>query len=406
MSEKQDPTDFAEKPEQEDPPVSAGQSPSKRKSNRQSADPASGQPQDQLEQPAPQTEEQELVDDELLTDIRRSLLEEENSKKEKKEKGIIQRVTRRLIRPAAVVDADAEAPKAGEIEEAPVFEDPQKFFDEVAALSSWEEPASGFETTQPSGSDADEPVEWESPAFHPDPEAAPSIPEQSPPEMEEIQPRGSEVLRTAPTVEERDQNFEAIRDVALENYEEAPFLADSEQPVVSWRQSFKAFVRGLKPFERTLILGVAGLIIVTGMVSLGFMVIKAQVANQAVIPTQDLPYPVRVTLPGGWTFNLAKGTVVDDQWAPTWAEWLQGTEICKWVALPWSLQLEAVVRSFKADDVIELTMSNTDSLKFKVLSIESVPVDQIATLNRKTASLLLILVNKDSDTRWVVTAIP
>ena len=263
-----------------------------------------------------------------------------------------------------------------------------------------------LEITPTSGSDADNPVERDFTVFIPDPEPVPSIPEQSAPEMEEIKPRGSEVLRADPATEERDKNFEAIRDVALENYEDSPFLADNEQPVVSRRQNFKAFVRGLKPFERTLILVVAGLIIVAGMASLGFMVINAQVARQAALPTPDLPYPVRVTLPGGWEFKLARGTVIDDQWSPTWAEWLQGTEICKWVALPWSLQLEAVVRSFKADDVIELTMSNTDSLKFKVLSIENVPVDQIATLNRKTASLLLILVNKDSDTRWVVTAIP
>ena len=163
----------------------------------------------------------------------------------------------------------------------------------------------------------------------------------------------------------------------------------------------------LNPIERTLILGAVILILIAALAGIGFELVNSRVATvDQSAPTQELPFPVRVSLPGGWQFNLAKGNVVNDKWSPTWAEWLQGTEICKWVALPWTLQLEAVIRSFKADDVIELTMSNTDSLKFKVLSIESVPVDQIVTLNRDTTSLLLILVNKDSDTRWVVTAIP
>ncbi|MBK8418934.1 hypothetical protein [Candidatus Villigracilis saccharophilus] len=411
MSDKQTPSDPTDEPENQDSSAETGRVFSKRKQKHRPDPLPSDQDQNRPNQTASQTEDNDSVEDDLLADIRRSLVEEDSLKREKTDKGIFQRVTR-LINPAANIEQERDRSQPEEVEEAPVFEDVQNFFDEIAALSSWEETASGSETTPMSGSDAervddaDLPMDWDNTTFIPEFGETPVITEQSPTQLEEIKSRGAEVLKVDPNAEESNKRFEAIRDVALENYEDAPFLAEGEKQAISWRQGFKSFVRGLKPFERTLILGVISLIIIAGMLSLGFMVIKAQVANAPAVPAQDLPYPVRVTLPGGWAFNLVTGTVVDDKWSPTWAEWLQGTEICKWVALPWSLQLEAVVRSFKSGDVIELTMSNTDTLKFKVFSIENVPVDEISTLNRNTPSLLLILVNKDSETRWVVTAIP
>jgi 3-methyladenine DNA glycosylase AlkC len=124
------------------------------------------------------------------------------------------------------------------------------------------------------------------------------------------------------------------------------------------------------------------------------------------VPTEDVPVPFRVTLPGGWDFKLSKGILVNDKWSPKGPEWLEGTELCRWVALPWSLQLEAVVRTLALDDPIILTMSNADEFEFKVKSIQNIPIDDINTLDSRSACLFLILVNPDSDTRWVVTAKP
>ncbi len=86
----------------------------------------------------------------------------------------------------------------------------------------------------------------------------------------------------------------------------------------------------------------------------------------------DLPYPTTVGLPGGWQFNLGRGALTSDgSWNPAGAEWLQGTEVCRWVALPWSRQLEAVVRTLNPDDPIELGMSNNDRLTYNVYSVQA-----------------------------------
>jgi hypothetical protein len=87
---------------------------------------------------------------------------------------------------------------------------------------------------------------------------------------------------------------------------------------------------------------------------------------------------------------------------------LIGTEISRWVALPWSLQLEAVLRTLKADDQIELTMSNSDVLVFNVYSIQEMTMEQLLALDTKTPGLLVVLYNDEEadGTFWVVTALP
>ncbi|HLO15268.1 MAG TPA: hypothetical protein VK206_10590, partial [Anaerolineales bacterium] len=88
------------------------------------------------------------------------------------------------------------------------------------------------------------------------------------------------------------------------------------------------------------------------------------------------------------------------------AEWLQGTEVCRWVALPWSLQLEAVIRTLNPKDPIELTMSNNDKLVYQVYSVRQLTPEEMQKLDSNSPCLLLILVQPDSDKRWVLTALP
>jgi hypothetical protein len=105
-------------------------------------------------------------------------------------------------------------------------------------------------------------------------------------------------------------------------------------------------------------------------------------------------------------FPLYQGAVNDGKWDPARAEWLTGTEVNRWVALPWSVQLEAVVRTLKLDDPVTLYMSNSASMVFKVKRVEQVPVDQISKLSSNRPSLLVILSKQEADTRWVVVAEP
>jgi hypothetical protein len=120
----------------------------------------------------------------------------------------------------------------------------------------------------------------------------------------------------------------------------------------------------------------------------------------------NLPFPTSVSLPGGWSFELGKGSLVDGQWNPNGAEWLQGTEVCRWVALPWSRQLEAVVRTLNPDDPIQLGMSNNDVLTYNVSSIDQMSPLEMQELDSNTPCLLIVLAEPEAEERWVLTARP
>jgi hypothetical protein len=113
-----------------------------------------------------------------------------------------------------------------------------------------------------------------------------------------------------------------------------------------------------------------------------------------------------VSLPGGWSFKLAKGSLVDGEWNPRGAEWLQGTEVCRWVALPWSRQLEAVVRTLNPKDPIELVMSNQDKLVYEVYSLRQMSAEEMQALDSNSPCLLIVLAEADTEKRWVLTALP
>jgi hypothetical protein len=360
--------------------------------------------------------EKESAAEDPFDDIRRSLVEEETLERGKREKGIFQRV-KGLFKRKKVEKPDVDETEPGDAEAPLVTE-------EVAGTTSGGEDVPVVETAEMLQIEADgEDVvavgeDQEVEPVIPDIEAIESILEkledeasfQPDLEMSDVEDtvRASRVLRVKPEDKDIDEKFEAIREVALEDYDSSKAEADAA-PAIPWRQRARILLRGLKPLDKFLISIALLLLFIGGMVGvvgLGLRAINFQLPEITPVPTQDLPFPVRVTLPGGWDFNLAKGNVENDRWSPRDAEWLEGTEVCRWIALPWSLQLEAVVRTLKLDDPIELTMSNADQLPFKVKSIQRVPIDQIDRLESTSPCLLLILANEDSDTRWVVTAIP
>ncbi|MBN1148812.1 MAG: hypothetical protein JXA78_16240 [Anaerolineales bacterium] len=210
--------------------------------------------------------------------------------------------------------------------------------------------------------------------------------------------------------EQADTGYQDIRGVALEGYVEPSLLPPGERPL-SLSERIQVWINGLSPAQKTLLVGLVLLdiaIILSGAIVVAYSLFSLY--SQSVIfptatPPMNLPYPVGIKLPGGWPFELEKGVVEDGIWAPQEAEWLQGTEVRRWVALPWSKQLEAVFRSLEPGDRIEVVMSNADRLVYEVQSFQKVTVNQLEELNTNTPSLLLILANQDTDTRWVIIAV-
>ena len=139
-----------------------------------------------------------------------------------------------------------------------------------------------------------------------------------------------------------------------------------------------------------------------------FLIFNAyrQSREEPVQPVSNLPYPVAVSLPGGWSFNLGRGALQGGNWEPKGAEWLEGTEVCRWVSLPWNVQLEAVIRTLNPRDPVELVISNNDKLTYGVYSVREMTLEEIHEVDASTPCLLVILTGADTEERWVLTAIP
>src|SRR5690606_5154619 len=100
--------------------------------------------------------------------------------------------------------------------------------------------------------------------------------------------------------------------------------------------------------------------------------------------------------------NLQKGQLTDGNWDPTSAEWLDGTELRRVVAIPWNRQSEAVIRSLLPGDEMLLHMSNNAVQTYTVRSVEQVNRSERDLLSGNDPSLLIVLVKPESEQRWVV----
>lgn len=204
-----------------------------------------------------------------------------------------------------------------------------------------------------------------------------------------------------------EKDAENIRDIALEDYTEEE-LEKIDERKIAWLDFIQAPSSQMRWIEWVgiLLIGltVGGLIIWLGIRATGGLHLSEPVPTNT--PDPNIPVPVEVELPGGWSFRLRKGSLsAEGQWEPFGAEWLQGTEICKWIALPWSTQLEAVIQTLESGDPIEVTMSNYDVLTYHVYSRKKVDSTQAEELNLDTPSVLIVLVSEDSDQKLVLTAV-
>lgn len=206
---------------------------------------------------------------------------------------------------------------------------------------------------------------------------------------------------------EEDEEISQVRSVALEGGEEIFVEIESrkEDPI---EERWKSFENALMPY-RSYITFTAIFIGFLAIVAIGYLVYDAyqkSLPPPVIEEVEALPYPTVMYLPGGLSFNLGRGSLKNGRWDPSGPEWLEGTEVCRWVAIPYSRQLEAVVRTFTREDKIELLMSNGDQISYDVYSITQMTLDEMLALNSNSPCLLLVLADAKTDDRWVVTANP
>ena len=247
-------------------------------------------------------------------------------------------------------------------------------------------------------------------ALQPEPESIlEPLPEPEPVvNLDELKKR---VFQSRP--EEAQENLTEVRSIALEGGEEV-FVEVEAAKVDQRQENIKAFENAFRPYRRYIYFATAflGLVMAVAVIVLMVRTLAADgrlaFLQPPATPTfnPNLPYPAAIELPGGVAFNLAKGSTLDGKWNPKGPEWLIGTEICRWVAIPWSLQVEAVVRTFNQQNTIDLVMSNGDRVSYTVSSIQELTVEEMQALDQNSPCLLVVLAKEDSEKRWVVTAKP
>lgn len=336
--------------------------------------------------------EEESSPDDLLDDIRQSLIQEESDKDQKASKWW-QRIGRK---PKKVEPEEAPTPVEIDLPPMPVSTEPlgeQRLtndaeeevdqIDDLIDLLKAESEEAAIESVAP-------------PEVEPPSEPEPEI------DFEELK---KQAFRSRAEGEEPEQ-FTDVRSIALEGGEEVLVEVDTKAPD-PWEERISALENALKPYRMYINIALATFgVVVAVIASLIIFNIYQRSRPEPVKEVSNLPYPSAVSLPGGWSFQLGKGTLQNGAWNPRGPEWLEGTEVCRWVALPWSRQLEAVVRTLNPKDPIDLVMSNNDKFVYQVYSVRQLSPEELQKVDSNSPCLLIILIQPDAEKRWVLTALP
>ena len=349
--------------------------------------------------------------EDLLEDIRHSLAEEEEQVEEPK--GFFGRIRERFKRSSSseVEESEPLVPLEIDLEPLEKKQEPEPQPEPLSEPNEGKSKPSRMEEEEKAIQDFFSDLEaMADVSFEEEPTETPAEQEI---ELQEEEPEEEPVhVAKLPARSEKEEevDFDAVRELALQEYDETKIEPEErKQPV---QEEVKRTLRDLRPFERVMLI-IVGVITVGVLLSSGVYLIVDSITvptptPTAVVDIRDTVHPTGLSLPGGWQFDLGLGQVNEGKWVPSGAQWLVGTEISRWVALPWSLQLEAVLRTLKSGDELKLTMSNFDVVTFEVYSIQQMTMEQLLASDPTKPSLLVVLYNDEEadGTFWVVTALP
>ena len=332
--------------------------------------------------------------DDILADVRHSLIEEDEADKSGKKSNWWNRLVKGSSNQEAPdVELPIEAEKDLSVVAAPAIGEPDEketgeYVEQIDELIKLLE----TDTVEEQEDVSDIPVQAVS--LPPEPEVPIDVDELK---KQAFSPR---------PMDEKSDEFSEVRQVALGGDEEV-FVEVETKAEDPLDERIKAVENALRPYRSYIyyVLAFIGVIMAVMASVLMYNAYKQSLPPE-VTEVVNLPYPVTLTIPGGLNFNLGKGTLKDGDWNPRGPEWLEGTEICRWVALPWSRQLEAAIRTMNREDVLELKMSNNDRLSYQVESIQQLTPAEMQEMDSGTPCLALILAEQDSEKRWVVIGRP
>lgn len=339
----------------------------------------------------------ELSADDLLDDVRRSLIEENEDAEESKKPSLWQKIGFGSRKKKDVDEVPVDVDGAVVSEDVDVEETVESVESDDDAVESIDDLIEILE------SDGDDETSSKADVVASEIQGEQDEPEVEKVDVKELKKRAFQSSKPG----DKDEDISEVRAVALEGGEEV-FVEVEVKAEDPMEDRLKSFENALRPYKRYIYFGIAfiGLVVIIATSTLLYDAYRQSLPPEPVKEAVVLPYPVVLNIPGPLSFNLGRGTLEDGRWDPRSPEWLEGTEICRWVAIPHSRQLEAVVRTLTRDDKLELVMSNNDRWSYDVYSITQMSLEDMQKVSSNTPCLLLVLADVKTDTRWVVTAYP
>lgn len=120
-------------------------------------------------------------------------------------------------------------------------------------------------------------------------------------------------------------------------------------------------------------------------------------------PPTGVNDPVSVEF-GGVTFLLYQSSVVNGEWRPSVAEWLEDTELRRVLAVPYSVEVGNAVAGMKYADPVKLRLLSGEVVTYRLVEIARIKRHQIEYLTELSPGLAIVLYGERSTDRYVLIA--
>jgi hypothetical protein len=105
---------------------------------------------------------------------------------------------------------------------------------------------------------------------------------------------------------------------------------------------------------------------------------------------------------GGVAFELTRSKLEDGEWRPVLAEWLDGTELRRVIAVPFSQEVGQAVERLKYGDILRLRLASSEVAEYRLVDIARLKRHQIEVLSSLSPSLAVILHSERASERYVL----
>jgi hypothetical protein len=132
-----------------------------------------------------------------------------------------------------------------------------------------------------------------------------------------------------------------------------------------------------------------------------FMFQAGSVAGMGLVEDVNAPASVEFA---GYSFGLSVSALRGGVWEPKGPEYLEGAELRRVVAVPYSNELNAAATQLKVGTDIRLRLRSGEMVVYRLTSVKRVRLNEIELLTDKTPSLVIVLYGERSTERTAIIA--